>query len=122
MNVVDSSAWMSWISDDRNAQHFSTAILDIENLLVPTVTLTEVFKAMVRRTNESKAMQAVTQMKVGRIVHLDSELAVEAAVYGLKLKLPLADSIIYATARRYDAIVWTQDADFKDLPGVKYYP
>jgi predicted nucleic acid-binding protein len=122
MNVVDSSAWMSWIADDRNAQHFSSAILDVENLLVPTITLTEVFKAMVRRTNESMAMQAVTQMKVGKIVHLDSELAVEAAVCGLKLKLPLADSIIYATARKFNAVLWTQDEDFKDLPGVKFYP
>jgi predicted nucleic acid-binding protein len=122
MNVVDSSAWMSWISDDRNAQHFAVPILDIEALLVPTVTLTEVFKSMLRQTNEGMALQAVTQMKLGRMVPLDSALAVDAANYGLSWKLPLADSIIYATARRFGAILWTQDADFKDLPGVKYFP
>lgn len=122
MNIVDSSAWLSWISDDRNAQNFSSAILDIQNLLVPTITLTEVFKCMVHQTNESMALQVVAQMKLGRIVPLDSTLAVDAADCGLKLKLPLADSIIYATARRFDAVIWTQDADFKDLPGVKFFP
>ena len=121
MNVVDSSAWMSWISDARNAQHFASPILDVEHLLVPALTLTEVFKSMVRQSDETKAMQAVTQMKLGRVVPLDEILAIDAAVFGTKLKLPLADSIIYATARKYDAVLWTQDVDFKDLPGVKYF-
>lgn len=121
MNVVDSSAWLSWISDARNAQHFAVPIQDLENLLVPTITLTEVFKSMLRQTDVTKAMQAVTLMKLGKIVPLDDELAVDAAAYGIKLKLPLADSIIYATARRYDATLWTQDADFRDLPGVRFF-
>ena len=120
MNVVDSSAWMSWISDHRNAQHFEAPILDIDHLLVPTITLTEVFKSMLRQTNETMALQAVTQMKLGKVVSLDPSLAVEAAKIGITLKLPLADSIIYATARKFDATLWTQDSDFRDLPGVKF--
>jgi len=113
---------MSWIANDRNAEHFKAPILDVENLLVPTVTLTEVFKSMMRQTGAGMALQAVTQMKLGRIVLLDSALAIDAANYGLTLKLPLADSIIYATARKYNAVLWTQDADFKDLPGVRFFP
>jgi predicted nucleic acid-binding protein len=120
MNVVDSSAWMSWIADDRNAEFFAQPILDIPNLLVPSITLAEVFKSMLRQTDEQKAMQAVTQMQLGTVVPLDGNLAIDAANCELKLKLPLADSIIYATARKFDAVVWTQDADFEGLPGVKY--
>lgn len=122
MNVVDSSAWMCWIADDRNAKHFEAPILDIDKLLVPAVTLTEVFKSMMRQTGEGGAFQAVTQMNLGRVVPLDSALAIEAALCGLTLKLPLADSIIYATARKFDATLWTRDADFKGLPGVKFFP
>ena len=60
-------------------------------------------------------------MEQGKVIPLDSTLAIDAAQYGVELKLPLADSIIYATARKFDAIVWTQDADFKLLEGVKYF-
>ena len=60
-------------------------------------------------------------MEQGKVVLLDAALAIAAAVYGLKHKLPLADSIIYATAKRSDAVIWTQDADFKALPNVKYF-
>jgi predicted nucleic acid-binding protein len=113
---------MCWIADDPNAQHFEAPILDLDHLLVPAVTLTEVFKSMMRQTDEGSAFQAVTQMNLGRIVPLDGALAIEAAHCGLALKLPLADSIIYATALKFDATLWTQDADFKDLPGVRYFP
>ena len=121
MNVVDSSAWLAYFAGDRNAQEFSVPIEDIENLLVPSITLTEVFKSMMRQRGEDMALQAITHMEQGRVVPLGSMLALDAAVYGVKLKLPLADSIIYATARKFHAVVWTQDADFKELPGVRYF-
>jgi predicted nucleic acid-binding protein len=81
-----------------------------------------VFKSAARQSNEHIAMLVVAQMKRGRVIDLDELLAVEAARYGLELKLPLADSIIYATARKFEALLWTRDADFKDLPGVEYFP
>ena len=121
MNVVDSSAWLCWIADDENAQHFARPILDVDSLLIPTITLTEVFKSMLRQTNETQAMRALTLMKQGKLVPLDDELAVDAAVYGTQLSLPLADSIVYATARRHGAMLWTQDGDFRDLPGVTFF-
>lgn len=61
-------------------------------------------------------------MAQGKVIPLDGILTIDAAQYGVDLKLPLADSIIYATAQKFDAIVWTQDIDFKSLDGVKYYP
>lgn len=122
MNVIDSSAWISYFREEKNAEKFAAPIENIEHLLVPSITLTEVFKYLYRYLGESSALQAIAHMNQGLVVPLDSKLAVDAAVMGLELNLPLADSIIYATARKFDAVVWTQDTDFKDLPGVEYFP
>ncbi len=122
MNVVDSSAWLSYFAGDGNADEFATPIEETGKLLVPSITLTEVFKCIVRQRGEDEALQVVAHMQQAKVVALDSALAIDAAVYGLKYKLPLADSIIYATAHKFSAVVWTQDADFKDLPGVRYFP
>ncbi len=122
MNVVDSSAWLSYFAGDKNAEEFASAIEDIEKLLVPSITLTEVFKCIVRQRDENAALEGIAHMEQGRVVPLDSSLAIDAAVFGLKYKLPLADSIIYATGNKFSAIVWTQDADFKALPNIKYFP
>ena len=67
------------------------------------------------------ALEAIAHMEQGRVIALDGALAIDAAQYGIEYKLPLADSIIYATARKFDAVIWTQDVDFKSLEGVKYY-
>ena len=122
MNVVDSSAWISYFKDDKNAGVFAVPIENLEQLLVPSITLTEVFKYMSRHVDEGVALQSIAHMNQGRTVPLDSSLALDAAVVGLEFKLPLADSIIYATAKKFGARVWTRDADFKDLPAVEYYP
>lgn len=122
MNVVDSSAWLSYFSGDENSGKFATAIEDIEKLLVPSITLTEVFNCIMRQRDENAALEGVAHMEQGKVVTLDSSLAIDAAVLGSKYKLPLADSIIYATGNKFSAVVWTQDADFKSLPNVKYFP
>lgn len=122
MNVVDSSAWLSYFAGDKNAEEFAAAIEDIEKLLVPSITLTEVFKCITRQRDENVALEGIAHMEQGRVVTLDSSLAIDAAVFGLKYKLPLADSIIYATSNKFGAVVWTQDAGFKELPNVKYFP
>jgi predicted nucleic acid-binding protein len=122
MNVVDSSAWLSYFAGDKNSEEFAAAIEDIEQLLVPSITLTEVFKCIMRQWDENAALEGVAHMEQGRVVPLDNSLAIDAAIFGLKYKLPLADSIIYATGNKFSAVVWTQDADFKALPNVKYFP
>lgn len=120
-NVVDSSAWLSYFADDANAKLFAKAIEDIEHLLIPSITLTEVFKIVARQSNEYNALQAIAHMKQGKVIALDQALAIDAAKLGIKHKLPLADSIIYATGQKHNAIIWTQDDDFKPLDGVRYY-
>jgi predicted nucleic acid-binding protein len=121
VNVVDSSAWLSYLAGDKNSGKFSKAIEDLERLLVPSITLTEVFKTIFKQRDEEVALAVIAHMKQGKVVPLDSGLAIDAATYGLAHKLPLADSVIYATARKFDATVWTQDVDFKSLEKVRYY-
>ncbi|MEO7368281.1 MAG: type II toxin-antitoxin system VapC family toxin [Gemmatimonadaceae bacterium] len=120
-NVVDSSAWLAWFADEPGAVSFGPAIEDTELLIVPTICLTEVFKVVARQRGEGDALQAIAIMQQGQVVALDGELALAAAVVGATHKLPLANSIVFATARQFDALVWTQDEDFEGLPGARYF-
>ncbi len=121
MNVIDSSAWLSYFANDKNAKNFANAIEDVEHLIVPSITLTEVFKVVCRQADENKALVVIAHMQQGNVIALNEELSLSAARFGLKHKLPLADSIIYATACKHKAEIWTQDVDFKNLLQVNYF-
>lgn len=120
MNVVDSSAWLEYFSDGPNAGYFAKPIENTKDLLVPSLSLYEVYKRVLQQRGDSDALQIVAVMQQGRLVDLDGSLALQAARLSTVHGLPLADSVILATARAYDAVLWTQDADFKDLPGVQF--
>ncbi len=120
MNIVDSSAWLAYLANEPNAKYFSKPIEDIELLLVPSICIYEVFKVILRERDENDAFHAVTAMQLGKIIDLDFELSIEAAALGFKEKLALADSIIYTIAKRYNAILWTQDEHFKHLSNVQF--
>ncbi len=120
MNVVDSSGWLEYFADGPNAEFFAPAVEDLENLLVPSVSLLEVFKRVFQQRGENEALKTIAQMQGGKVIDLDGALALSAARISLDLKLPLADSVILATARAYGALVWTQDGDFKGIDGVNY--
>ncbi len=122
MNVVDSSGWLEFFADGPNASLFAEPILDIGNLVVPTVCLYEVFKAVAVRRGTSEALQAVAHMHAGRVVGLDADLSIAAANVSTAHRLAMADSIILATAMRTESILWTQDADFASMDGVRFYP
>lgn len=121
LNVVDSSAWLEYFADGPGAGQFATPIEAVSTLLVPTICLLEVFKVVLRQRDENDALQAAALMKQGQLVDLDSSVALAAAQLGVAHKLPLADSIVYATAREFGAILWTQDTDFEGLPDVRCY-
>ena len=121
MNVVDSSAWLEYFADGPNAKHFAKVIENPDELLVPSITLLEVFKRISQQRDESSALQYVAVMQQSTVVEFDAALALRAAALGLRHKLPLADSIVYATAQQFGAHVWTQDADFDRLSGVHYW-
>ena len=122
MNIVDSSGWLAYFADEPNAKHFLTPLNDTDSLVVPTVTIYEVFKVVLRESRENEALQAVVAMQKGTVVDLTASLAIAASKLSLEHNLPMADSIILATAREFDATVWTQDSDFKNVGGVKYFP
>ena len=120
MNVVDSSGWLEYFTGGENDSFFAPAIQDVENVVVPTVSIYEVFKRILIEKDRTDALEAVAIMYDGRVVDLDREIALIAADLSYELKLPMADSIILATARANKATLWTQDEHFKDLEGVKY--
>lgn len=120
MNLVDSSGWLEYFADGKNASFFAPAIENTKLLLVSSVNCYEVFKRIAQQRDENAAMQAIAVMQEGAVVDLTSDLAIVAAKIALDLKLPFADSVILATARMNHAIVWTQDSDFDGIAGVKY--
>jgi predicted nucleic acid-binding protein len=122
MNIVDSSGWLAYFADEPNAGHFLAPLNDAASLVVPTVTIYEVFKVVLRESSENNALQAVIAMQKGTVVDLTITLAIAASKLSLEHNLPMADSIILATARAYNATLWTQDSDFKDISDVKYFP
>lgn len=120
MNIVDSSAWLEFFADGPNAHVFAEPLEQTETLLVPSVCLYEVFKVVLRQRGQSAALQAIAAMRQGHVIDLSERIALPAAELSLELKLPMADSIILATARLYDAHIWTQDADFEGMEDVTF--
>ena len=120
MNVVDSSGWLEYFAGGSNADFFAPAIEDEPHLVVPTICIFEVFKRLSQQRGKEQALQAMGFLYRGQLVELNDEIALQAALLSLDHQLPLADSIILATARHEKATLWTQDMHFKNLPGVKY--
>ncbi len=120
MNLVDSSGWLEYFSDGSNASYFVEPLSDSDQLVVPSISVFEVFKVLLREKGESAALQGAAAMQRSRIVDLTSTLAMSAATLSLNLKLPMADSMILAVARSYNAVLWTQDVDFKGMENVNY--
>lgn len=120
MNVVDSSGWLEYFIRGENAPFFIPPVCDLDNLLVPTICIYEVFKRLLAERDEDAALLAVGLMSQGREVALDRKIAIDAAHISREMKLAMADSIILASARAHSATLWTQDAHFEGLDGVKY--
>jgi toxin FitB len=115
-NVVDSSGWLEYFADTGRAEFYAAAIEDTENLIVPTISVFEVFRKVLRQRGENEALQAAVAMQTGTLIDLDVSLALSAA----RLSLPLSESIIYQTAFQHRATLWTQDERFRDMPGVRF--
>jgi predicted nucleic acid-binding protein len=122
MNVVDSSGWLEYFAGGANTGRFAPPLKDSESLVVPTISIYEVFKVVLRESGKNNALQAIAAMQNATVVDLTPQLSMSAAKLSLELGLPMADSIILATARAYEATVWTQDIDFKGLADVKFFP
>ena len=122
MNVIDSSAWLEYFAAGPGAHHVSGAIEAVEQLIVPTIVLLEVTRHVMQQRDEDAALQIAAVLHQDQVVALESGIALSAAQFGIAHKLPLADSIIHATAKQFRATIWTFDANFAKLPDVKYFP
>ena len=116
-NVVDSSAWLEYFAGSKHAANFADAIETTESLVVPVICIYEVFKVVRRDFDDHRALIAISSMRKGRVIDIDLDLVVHAARHGLAL----ADSLIYETALRHDAVLWTQDRHFEGMPKVRYF-
>jgi len=122
MNLVDSSGWLEYFADGKNAAFFSAPIQGTKNLAVSTINIYEVFKKILEQKDENAALEAIAVMEQARVIDFNSTLALSSAGLSYEWKLSMADSIILATARSLKAILWTQDLHFANLPDVKYIP
>lgn len=115
--VLDSSCWLEYFSNSPRASLYADAIEHTSALIVPIITLYEVYKVALREFGAAHANQAAALMREGRVIDINLHLALSAAATGLSM----ADSLIYATAQLHGATLWTQDAHFEALPGVKLF-
>jgi toxin FitB len=115
--VLDSSCWLEFLMDTPRAALFADVLEDAEALVVPVITVYEVIKKIVRELGDDIASSSLVLMQRSPIVNVDLALATQAMRNGL----PLADSLIYATAQIHSATLWTQDQHFEGLPGVRYF-
>ena len=122
MNIVDTSGWLEYFSGGPNADYFLPPLQEPSSLIVPTITLYEVFKVVLRETDENQALQSIAAMQKGSVIDLTAGIAINASKLSLQHNLPMADSIILATAKSYECVIWTQDSDFANLEQVKFFP
>lgn len=121
MNIVDTSGWLEYFSDGPNADKFLTPLQDSSSLIVPVITIYEVFKIVLRESSENEALQAIAAMEKGKVIELTTGIAMTASKLSLKYNLPMADSLILSTAQLYNCTIWTQDSDFKGIPVVNFF-
>lgn len=120
MNIVDSSCWLEFFAGTAVGEEVAAIIEDGKHLIVPVITLYEVFKKLLVEVGEDKAIMAIAHMKCGNVIDLDADLSIFAAKTGKEHALPLADSIIYAHCIKYSCTLWTKDKHFLGLPSVRY--
>jgi predicted nucleic acid-binding protein len=122
MNIVDSSCWIEYLMNSEISVHVAPVIEDPGELVVPTITLYEVYKKLLAEKDEEYALDVISFMQTGTVIDLNTALSLSAAQISRKHKLPMADSIIYATSLHYSAVIWTCDKHFKDIPDIQYFP
>ncbi|MBF0543047.1 MAG: type II toxin-antitoxin system VapC family toxin [Candidatus Riflebacteria bacterium] len=120
-NLVDSCGWLEYISGSLRGKEYYDPVNDYENLIVPSICIFEVFKKILIHQDEEEALRVVANMQLGRVVDMDGRVAIDATQLSKEHKIPMADSIILATARIFLATIWTQDNHFKGMKSVKYF-
>lgn len=122
MHVVDSSGWIEFFTAGANGPAFRQVISERATLVVPTIALYEVCKILGRSLDPALVASCLDVMRMGRVVDFTDARAVMAAQVSRQHRLALADAAMYAIAIEHGATLWTQDADYDGLPGVRYLP
>jgi toxin FitB len=121
MNLVDSSGWLEFFSNGKQAHLFTPIIQNSEELIVSVINKYEVYKKLCLEFNTKQAANSMGAMYLGRLVEVTEEIALTASELSIEFHIPMADSLLLATARIENADFWTLDSHFKDIPGVKYF-
>jgi len=121
MNIIDSSLWLEYFSGTLKNNHIIDIIEDSTNQYVPSICVYEVYKRMLIDKDEIVALSSTSFMQEAVVISITPKIAVLAAKLSKEHKLPMADSIIYATAKIYDAEIYTQDKHFENLEMVHYF-
>ena len=122
INSLDSSAWIEIFHDGANAENFLPAISNLSQIVVSVIALYEVWRYTIQYGDRVRALAVTDSMQQGEVVSIDAGIAIEAADLSVQRKIPMADSLIYITAQKRSATLWTQDEDFEGLPNVRYFP
>ncbi len=121
MNVVDSSGWIEYFLDTASADNFASAIEQTNQLIVPALAFFEVHRFLSRTVDASQRDTCLDIMRRSKVVELTTARAIAASNMAQQHRLAMADAVMYSIAREFNATFWTQDIDYKDLPGVSYH-
>jgi len=119
--LVDSSGWIEFFTDGPLADDFAPYLVDLAEVVTPTIVIFEVFRVIRRQRSEEEAIEAVAQMQKTSVVDLDQFLALSAADVSVEHGLAMADAIVYATARVQNIQLVTADSDFEGLSGARVF-
>ena len=121
MNVVDSSGWIEYFIDTANADNFAPAVEKTALLIVPALSFFEVHRYLSRNADIQRRDACLEVMRRGTVIDLTAARAISASDIAQKYRLAMADAVMYSISREFNATFWTQDIDYKDLPGVSYH-
>jgi predicted nucleic acid-binding protein len=122
MNIVDASGWIEFFLAGANGPTFKPVIENTRELLVPSVNMYEVHRVLSRKLPVELRDMCLEVMRRAPVIELNDERAIAASQLSLKHGLAMADAAMYAIALEHKAVLWTQDADYQGLKGVKYFP
>lgn len=115
MILVDSCGWIEFLVDGEKAGEYAKYFQNTKEIVTPTIVVYEVFKKVLKERGEEAAIMVAAQMSGTRVIELSESLSLIAANLSIKHKLPMADAIVYATAKFLGCQVATSDKHFKDL-------
>ena len=122
--ILDTSCWIEYFLgsplSEHYAHHVKNAVVKTSTVIVPTLCLFEVSRALLKKYESQIVLSTITTMQQQMVIPLDQGVATSAAQLAVNLNLSSADAIIYATALQNNATLFTHDADLKGLDRVHY--